>query len=360
MRVLFFVSGPQYASTRYRILQFLPVLDASGIKYTISPFMSPQLYAIKNEKSLSAVAQKIVLLSSMLLSRLVNILRLSSRYDVIFLQREAFPFFTPFFENLVRRLNENIILDFDDAVFSRPTHEANWRDILRNPERFGDVVKLSKLVVVGNDYLYNYARKFNENTIVIPTVLDMNRYHLKAFRATSPVTIGWIGSWSTLGSLKLLESVFSTLTKKYDIRVKVVGAKNIYSFRPANVSIEHKLWNEEDEIADLLSFDIGVMPLPDNEWEKGKCGFKLLQYMAVGIPAVASPVGVNTQIAEDGKNGFLASTEEEWVYKLGRLIEDFELRCNLGLEGRMTVEANYTLQAIGPRFLGAIRHFELM
>lgn len=354
MKILFLTPNPEQAAiTRYRVLQFIPFLANQGIEADVRPFIPPYLYKIKNDRGLWRTVQKTTLLLFASIRRIKDIL-LSPRYDVVFVQREAFPFLTPLFERMVQALNPNMVFDFDDAIFTSPTHNPNWRDVLRNPGRVADVVRQSALVIAGNDYLREYAEQFSSNVVVIPTVLDTRRYRIKQHTNLPTVTIGWIGGWSTLGSLKDLESVFSSLAERYDLKVKVVGAKNIDSFRPQNVTVEHKLWNLSDEIADLHSFDIGVMPLPDNEWERGKCGFKLLQYMAVGVPAVASPVGVNIEIVEDGKSGLLANNEQEWVENLGRLIEDPSLRKQIGLQGRRVVEERFSLEHIAPKFVSLL------
>jgi glycosyltransferase involved in cell wall biosynthesis len=340
----------QDAATRQRVQQYFPYLAQHGVSVDLRPFVSPLLYRIKNKRGVIYTIARFVLLLYAVLLRLRDILQ-SGRYDLVFIHREAFPFFTPTIERFVKLRNPTIVFDFDDAIFTSPTHIPNWRDPLRDPERVKDIVRLSSLTIVGNRYLCAYAEQYNREVVMLPTVLDLTRYKVKRFEDSLPITIGWVGSWSTLGSLELLAQVFESLGRSFEIMVKVVGAENVYSFRPENAAIVHKVWNFDDEVEDLHSFDIGVMPLPDNEWERGKCGLKLLQYMAVGVPTVASPVGVNAEIIEDGKNGFLAGDSTDWIEKLGRLIQNGDLRKQIGLEGRRTVEAKYSLVKTAPCFL---------
>jgi glycosyltransferase involved in cell wall biosynthesis len=164
------------------------------------------------------------------------------------------------------------------------------------------------------------------------------------------VTLGWIGSHSTVSYLHLLDNVLPQLAARYRIVVKVVGGH--YSL--SGLEVSNHPWKLQNELTDLHSFDIGLMPMPDDQWTRSKCGFKLLQYMGVGVPSVASPVGVNRQIVEDGLNGFLANSEEAWIDKLSKLIEDIELRRAMGLRGRATVERQFSVAVNAPRFIDAL------
>jgi glycosyltransferase involved in cell wall biosynthesis len=211
------------------------------------------------------------------------------------------------------------------------------------------IIQMSAAVIAGNDYLRNYALRHNENVILIPSSVDTERYvpsHPQNERKS--VVIGWIGSNTTKNFLYDLKGVFAELSKRYaNLEFEFVGAR-FYGFGLG--TMVNKEWSLGDELTDLQGFDIGIMPMPDNEWTRGKCGFKALLYMSCGIPVIASPVGVNAEIVEDGVNGFLASSEKEWSEKLSLLIEDKALRGAMGKRGREEVVERYSLRSSEPLF----------
>jgi len=357
MRVLFLTPNPpEDAVTRHRVLNYFPLLRNSGIRPTLLFLMSRQLYANKNRQDWPGVLLKSALLLADLVRRLVTLPSLRD-YDVVFFQREVFPFFTPLIEQIARRLNPRLIFDFDDAVFTQPTYGWHWRDLLRNPARVADVVRLSAHVIAGNTYLADYARQFNSRVTVVPTTIDTDCYRVRTWSdGRRPVTIGWIGSWNTTESVRLLDSVFRELhARGHEFLLKLVGAKNLDTLDFGPVPTVRRLWNVADEMAELQSFDIGIMPLKDTPWDRGKCGFKILQYMAVGVPAVASPVGASEEIIVDGENGYLASSPEDWIDKLALLIEDQDLRRQVGARGRTTVEERYSVQVVAPELLRVLQ-----
>jgi glycosyltransferase involved in cell wall biosynthesis len=206
-------------------------------------------------------------------------------------------------------------------------------------------IKFSKCVLLENNYTKEYAEKFNKNILVITGPIDTLRYFPKPkLKPDTKIVLGWIGSPTTSSYLEPLYNIFETLSQKYsDLVIKLVGFSPGTSLKRPNIII--KKWTLKTEVADLQSFDIGLMPLPDNDWSRGKGGYKLLQYMAVGIPCVASPVGVNKQIIEEGKTGFIVNTPEEWLEKISILVEDRNLREKMGIEGRKKAEAIYSYQA---------------
>ena len=344
LKVIFFTPYPEEsAATRYRILQWFPYLSRMGIACQYSSMMSKTLYRIKNRKHLWNIPKTLLLITG-LIKRLLELITIT-RYDAVFLHREYFPFLTPFFERIVSRLNKNVIFDFDDAIYCRPTYNRNWRDLLRNPERVSRICQMSSCTVVGNEYLRNYASMYSKCTVVIPTVFDIGGIKNRCQRPkNNKIVIGWIGSWHTVYSLLSVTSVLKRLSSSHDFVLKIVGQENIYDININGVAIDYQIgrWDTRSIVEYIMSFDIGIMPLIDSEWERGKCGFKLLQYLTCGIPAVASPVGVNRDIINDGINGFLAANEDEWVSRLALLIERKDLRDQLGEEGRKDAEARYS------------------
>ncbi len=254
------------------------------------------------------------------------------------------------------RLSKKVIFDFDDALWlPYPKETRKETKIPRLMRQLHSLLASSDLVITGNSYLQAYAAKYNSNTVVIPTVVDLERYVPLARRNdSSRVTIGWVGSDSTLPYLTLLEDVFTQLANRYSGRVQLKVICN-EPFKHAVLPVVNIAWRLQSEVEDLQDIDIGIMPLANTEWEMGKCGFKLLQYMSLGIPAVASPIGVNQEIIEQGINGFLASSSQDWLDHLSLLIEKAELRHQIGMAGRERIAERYSLQSIQAEFYRLIR-----
>lgn len=355
MNVLFWVPYPSDGpSNRYRIEQYLPYLEESGIGYSLRPFWSPAAF-----KALYKSGHNLLKFHFFILGTIRRILDLFTLflYDVIFIHREAYPLGGAFFESIVVFLGKPMIFDFDDAIFLSFISKSN-----SFIERFKDFSKIkyiigkSRYVIAGNSYLYDFASKYNPSTFLIPTAINTAQYSPDEQRLSSmdkrEIVIGWIGSVTTLDFLANLRNVFKVLTERYqNLKIKVVGGKFLSD---TNINIISKEWAFDEEKDDLKGFDIGIMPMPDNEWSKGKCGFKAILYMSMAIPCVSSSVGVAKEIIIDGENGFLADTEDEWIKKLSRLIEDAELRKKMGLSGRRLVEEKFSICANAPKFLELI------
>lgn len=337
MKVLYLTKYSKWGpSSRYRVYQYLDYFKKEGIKYTICPLFKGRYFKILFCLSgIRRLTQKIIYSSLRLGKRIID-LRYVIGHDLIVVEREIYPYLPPILEYFVKFLNKNLIVEFDDAIFLTLGHGYKLPRIIR----------LAKHVIVGNDYLKKYTLRYNKNVTIIPTAIDTEKYHIKERRRGKEVIIGWIGLPYNLSYLIWLERVFKILSKRYQIVLKVISAREL---KMEGVKVINRRWNLETEIDELQSLDIGIMPLPDSEWTRGKCGLKILQYMGVGIPVVASPVGVNSAIIQDGVNGFLASSEKEWIEKLSLLIEDEELCKKLGKRGREKVEKYYSLKVIAPR-----------
>lgn len=349
MKVFFIVPYPsEGASNRLRVEQYLPYLSQGGIEFKVRPFFSKSFYKILYRKGCYIKKFSYFIISS--LNRIFDLFRIL-KYDLVFIHREAFPIGPAFFEYLVYKIGKPIIFDFDDAIYLSSTSRSNrFMAVFKVPRKVGKVIRFSKHIIAGNDYLKEFALKYNKNVTVIPTCTDTGEYKVET-RVTNgkEVVIGWIGSESTKEFLDALRGVFKVIAGKYpNIRFEIVGADyKIDGFPFLNC----KKWSLETERNDLRKFDIGIMPMPDNEWTKGKCGFKAILYMSMGIPTVCSAVGVNTKIIKDGVNGFLANSDKEWIEKLSLLIEDSALRFRMGMAGRHTVEEEYSLKVNAPSFL---------
>jgi glycosyltransferase involved in cell wall biosynthesis len=316
-----------------------------GIEITYSPFETPELREVLY--SPGNAGRKVAAVLSGLNRRRSEISNVRD-FDLVYVFREAALLGPAFFERRIAASGVPMVFDFDDAVFVAYRSPSNgYLSYLKFPSKTETIVRLSKHVMAGNAYLADYARHFNSKVTVIPTTIDMNVYRetIEYPERESPV-IGWSGSFSTVQHLDTVREVFQELAKRHDFKLRVIGTDR-YSI--PGVKTEALRWNAATEVEDLRAMDIGIMPLPDDDWSKGKCGLKALQYMALGIPTVCSPVGVNSEIIQDYENGLIAGSAEEWIDKLSRLIIDRSLRSRLGSSGRTSVETRYSAQVQAPR-----------
>lgn len=352
-RILFIASHrpDRSPAQRFRFEQYLGFLKENGYDYDFSYLISDKddriFYTPGN------LTDKLLIFLRSFIKRLQDVIK-ANHYDIIFVQREAFMTGSSFFEKQFARSNAKLVFDFDDAIWNHDVSEGNRRfGWLKDPAKTGKIITLSDLVVAGNRYLADYARRFNNNIIIIPTTIDTREYRpVPVNRAPDKVVIGWSGSITTIRHFELAMPFLLKLNEKYGDRViiKVIGDGN---YKNELLGVCGIPWTMEDEIHELSSFDIGIMPIPDDDWSKGKCGLKGLQYMALEIATVMSPVGVNCEIIEDGVNGFLASGVEEWVEKISRLIDDPALRSQLGKAARRTVEERYSVNSQKEVYLNA-------
>lgn len=349
MRVLFLIPHPEEAASgRLRVLQYLPWLRRQGVQCDVRPFMSPALYRMLYQPG--RLPLKIGMSVAAMLRRCSDVIR-SARADVVVVHREALPLGTALLERLMARLCPAVIFDFDDAIYLNHASAANaWTRVFRNAQKTPTIVSLSSHVIVGNRILEAYARQYNPRVSVIPTPVDTARFYPRPLPPMAKrVVIGWMGSHTTASYLGALQGPLTVLARRYaHLEVRVVGAASLPLHLP-NLRVVQ--WRLEREREELHQFDIGLMPMPDDDWARGKCAFKALLYMSAGIPVVASPTGINGDVVRDGVNGFLAANEEQWVERLSQLIEHRALRDQMGRAGRAIVEQEYSLGVTAPRFL---------
>jgi len=324
-RIAFLIHNPEAPSCRYRVLQFIPYLKRMGMDISTHLFKHKFLDKWSFYNTVG-------------------------EYDIIFIQRKLF---SPIEFLYIRQKAKKIIYDFDDAIMYRSSGSGNPHSFSRRL-RFAYMIKRADFVVAGNQFLSSEVLRYNPHVEVIPTSIDLSRYNLKEdFHRDGPITIGWLGSSSTLKYLKDLAPVFEDLFKVFpNTRLKIVCDD---FFDLPSMPVIKKRWSLEEEVEDLKSFDVGVMPLTHDLWSQGKCGLKILQYYSVGLPVVCSPVGVNKDIVKDRENGFWAQNKDEWKYGLGELIQDEALRRTLGGRGRATVERSYSLDVNAPRLLEVLK-----
>ncbi len=339
-------------SQRFRFEQYLPYLKEKGFDCTH--------FFLLNEKDDKKFYSKGKIISKLFLvlksiSKLFKLSRTASDYDFIFIQRECFMLGTSYFEKRFSRSRAKLIYDFDDSIWLLDVSNANkafaW---LKNPDKTSKIISVCDTVVGGNEYLGNYAKEFNKNVIVIPTTINTTEYCKKEKQVSDKIRIGWSGSLTTIKHFEHAIPFLCKLKQKFgdNLGFKVIGDP---AYVNEALNIKGIGWKSETEVEELLTFDIGIMPLPNDKWAQGKCGLKGLQYMALEIPTIMSPVGVNTEIIKDGENGFLAGTEEEWINKLSDLIESKTLREKIGKAGRETVVEKFSVESQKDNFLALFK-----
>lgn len=336
-------------SQRYRIEQWEPRLRRAGVEITYRPFEDEELHAVLYRPG--QTARKVGLLLRAL-ARRAGHLRDLRRFDAVYILRESALLGPPVFERLIAHRGVPFVFDFDDAVFERYVSPSNgYLSYLKFPGKTGPICRLAAHVTAGNEYLAAYARRFNSRVTVIPTTVDTARYTVEPRPPNDVPVVGWTGSYSTVQHLQTLAGALRRLAARERFRLRVIGAPDTRLEGFEGVEVELLPWRSETEVEDLRPLDVGIMPLPEGRWNRGKCGMKALQYMGLGVATVCSPVGVNTEIVRDGENGFIAGGEDEWIEKLSRLLRSPELRARLGRAGRATVEERYSADAQAPRFL---------
>ena len=338
MRILFLTQTSRIGpASRYRAYQYVPLLEKEGISCAISPALPERcfsaFYLSRN------VWQKLPFCLLIAVRRFFDLFRVR-KYDVIFIQREIIPQAFPLFEKIIAFLNKNVVFDFDDAIFLVPPQRKSLVYLFRCGNNIERIVRLSRLVITGNDYLKKYASRFNSNVEVLPTAIDTGRWQPGKKEKKEKIVIGWIGSMHTIMYLETISGVLKELAGDFSLRVLVIGTRD---FSIKGVEVICRPWGFNSEVSDVNDMDIGVAPLFDDDWGRGKCGLKALQYMACGVPVVCSNAGVYKEIIQDGENGLLAQTQSEWKEKLACLLRDAGLRERIGDAGRRMVEKSYSL-----------------
>lgn len=354
--VLFLLPYPLHRapSQRFRVENLLFLLDESKISYHLEPFMSEAVWQILYRQG--SIFQKAVGIGKSYLKRWSCVLFTAHRYKTIFIHREAAPLGPPIVEWYLKKvLGKKIIYDFDDAIWISNTSEQNKiASVIKAFWKVKYICKWSHKISAGNDYLCAFAKESGAKSIVkIPTVVNtISRYNRLKVHQSKQLVVGWTGSHSTLKFIDELIPVLKMLQEEIPFTFLVIADKRptldlkYWEFCP---------WNEQTEIEDLLKIDIGVMPLKNDAWSEGKCGFKLIQYLSLGIPAIANSVGVNKQIIEDGRNGILADNDQQWESALRNLLNNEEKRKEMGEAGRVKMIAEYSIESQKHNFISLFR-----
>ncbi len=352
MKILFLVPYPigQSPSQRFRFEQYFAFLSQKGIEHKVKSFLEPDNWKVFYKRG--SVFLKATAIIGGFAKRFILFSEITD-YDFVFIHREVAPIGPPVFEWIIAKVfRKKIIYDFDDAIWLTDKKESWIEKAVRWRGKVTSVCRWSYRVSAGNIYLADYAKQFNEKVIVNPTTVDTEKVsnkNLHRFHEDGRIVIGWTGSHSTLKYLKDVEQVLQHIEEKYPMVSFCVIADKTSDLQLDRLVF--KPWSVDTEVSNLAEIDIGIMPLPNDEWTKGKCGFKALQYMAMEKPTVASAVGVNTSIISNGVNGLIAKDIDDWEKLLSSLIEDESLRKDLGKEGRKTVERNYSILSNTKTFL---------
>jgi glycosyltransferase involved in cell wall biosynthesis len=350
MKIAFIVPYPigKAPSQRFRFEQQFTQLTNKAIKYDTFPFYSEKTFEILYQKG--KIIQKTIAVVSSFILRFLLLFRLQS-YHYIFIHREASPIGPPFFEWVIAKwLKKKIIYDFDDAIWLPNTSDANL--IIAKIKFHHKVAKICSWaykVSCGNAFLMQYALQYNKNVHFIPTTVDTILVHNQTKNQdTEKLVIGWTGTHSTIQYLYKMEALLTQLQKKYSFEFIVISNKDP-EFK--QLKYTYKAWQKDSEITDLLNFNIGIMPLKNDVWAEGKCGFKAIQYMALGIPAIVSNVGVNATIVNHAINGFVCNNDTEWQNAIVSLLTNTNLRKQMGANAQQKIINAYSTLAVQNSYL---------
>ena len=336
MKTLFLCSNPRTeASMRFRVLQFLEPLSRAGHEAVVSTFFDEQ-----KSRWPVRVARGV--------ARRARDLGTAVTADRIFVHREAFPLSLNLYARGLRS-STPLIFDFDDAVH---LPVGGWRGRLARPQSTGNLIARADLVFAGNEYLAEYAARHSRHVRIVPTVVDTDRFAPAPRRAATKPVVGWVGSPSTAKYLEPLLPILDKLGREHEFTLRIVGAGR--TWRLEHVEVENRTWSLENEVSAFQELDVGLYPLVDDAWSRGKCGFKAIQYMACGVPFVVAPVGVVADIVRDGVDGLWARTESEWAERLTALLKGPELRLRLVTEGRRRAVTHYSVGALAPAWIQAL------
>ncbi|MGF7078366.1 glycosyltransferase family 4 protein [Mucilaginibacter sp. UYCu711] len=340
-KVLFIVPYPfdKAPSQRLKFEQYYSAFKNSGLSIAYEPFINEDFWAIVYKKgyyfsklyyTVQAWIKRYMLLATI------------RKYDVVYLHLWGTPFGFPVYEWLLRKYSKKLVYDIDDLIYKAASSPNNWYlSILKSSLKVDFLMKHADHVLVSTDKLFDYSRKINNQVTLIPATIDVEKYIIPD-KKSDVVNIGWSGSHTTSKYVHLLDNVLKKVVAAHNVKIMIMGDD---TFSIDGVDVQLLKWTPESEIPNMNLFDIGIHPLPDEEWVYGKSGGKLVQYMAAGIPIIASAIGPNLKVIENGYNGFLVGTEDEWIKKLELLITNEVLRKQMGINSRKHAETFFSVEA---------------
>ncbi len=360
MRALFFLlDGDGNASSQHRALQFFPLLRELGIDASASRPVPQPLYERLVERTPAGTGRKAAFYTTFLAQRLADVGR-AGRYDAVVIQRDLFPFGPPFLERALRRVNPRIVFDTDDAVYLRPSFTPDTPfQRLRRFDKAAEVVRHARWVTVATEPQASWARGLNERVTVLPMSVDPARYEAARTRrgpreSGQPLVLGWTGTGGSVQYLEALAPVLRDVASRRSILVRVVSG-SYAEVRLPGVPLDARPWRAASYLDEIATFDVGLVPLRDEPFERQKFPFKLLEYLALGIPAVGARIGTVPDVIADGENGLLAGSPPEWEEQITRLVDDARLRATLSKAARETVRRRYTVQRTAPVLADVLR-----
>ena len=340
IRVLFLTRYPyEGASSRYRVFQYIPHLKNLGVECDVQSFMNSRMYGLSF--SPGRTPAKLAATISATVKR-IWILRNFQKYDIVYMQRELFPFGPPVLERIMKASGARLVFDYDDALFiKKPSRYSRLATLMRSPQKSIELFRLCNRVVAGNDWLRDKAIEAGGNAMTVEVAEDTDRIQMRpSHRKSDEVIIGWLGSNSTVKYLRLIEPVLQKIFAKHPhIRFEIVGGGE---FDLPGLPVTHTNWSLDGELEALRRFSIGLMPLPMEEWSRGKSGGKARTYMAAGVPAVCSAIGYNLELIKPGETGFLCESDSDWEAVLSTLIKDATLRQRVAEAARKDVEIRFS------------------
>ena len=348
MKVLLLSRYSWRGGSRIRSLNYVPLLEKEGLQITVAPLMD-DTYVDRYYAGLPTDWPHVF---ALYVQRLRDLLS-ARRFDLVWIERETLPYLPAFPEWCFHRFGIPYVIDYDDAIFHNYDSHRHWIVRAALGRKIDNIMRYAAMVIVGNEYLAKRARQAGAKRIeYLPTAVDLRGIDPTVQPKNDIFTVGWIGTPANVRYLQHIAPALREVCQDGDGRLVTVGARE---WELDHVNGESRKWSLDTEAADIQSFDVGIMPLPDTPFERGKCAYKLLQYFACGRPAIASPVGVNSSIVEEGVNGFLATTIDEWIAALRTLRADVALRKRMGTLGRRKVEDSYSLQKTAPRLASLLR-----
>lgn len=326
-------------SQRYRHELFLDYFMVNNVEIKVYPFLNHSTW-----NKLYNRAENISKILGVIdgFFRRIKLLFTLEKDAVILIHREATPLFFPWFEWFICKFRTNkVIYEFDDAIWMVKSETTPIINFIRNNKKVCKIIKWADLTITGNRFLFDFAHKFSNNVRLIPTVVDTSSAHnfCKHHTDNNQVIVGWTGTHSTLKYLMDIENALIKISSLKNIRIKIIS-----NLDPQIKTFPYDFvkWNSENEIKELSTFDVGLMPLRDDDWCKGKCGFKAIQYMALGIPCILSPYGANVAIVENNETGFFAMSDSDWIDSIEKLSNNFSLRNSIALNARNKIVLNYS------------------